>query len=352
MATTGTVGTFSLDIASLIEHAVRRCKLPSSVQTPETTQIAVQNLQLLLYELSNYGINLWAIEKIVVGLVKYKETYALPAYTMDVLNVFLRTAPRADGAIVSSDGQATTFLTDNDQTTRLTQLSTGGNFKAAFSTATVIRIAGLLHSGTATRSLVYETSQDGTTWTTLKALGTQTYSDLEWIWTDFDPGVSALNVRVRDTLTTTALSAYEFYVSVSGTEIQSARLNRDDFTNLPNKVFAGRPLQFWFDRRRDAANLHLWPSPNDIYQHLVIWRHRLLEDVGTDLTFNIDIPTKWFEAVVSGLASRLSVELPGVDPQLSEMLEARFSKALERVEIDEVDNSIMRLSPNMRLYTR
>jgi len=352
MATSGTVGNIVLDLATILEHAIRRCRVPTSVQTPEVVQLMLSNLQRLLNELSSLGINLWCVEKIIVGLHKFQESYQLPAGTVDVLNAFLRTSPSVGGTLSSSDGQGIGPLQDGDVTTYVTQSSTGGNFKLVFSAATAVRTVGLLHKGTATRSLVFETSPDNVVWTVVRSVGTKTYSEGEWIWNDIDPTREALYFRVRDTLTNASLSAYEFYASGGGTEIAAARLNRDQFTNMPQKFFSGRPLQYWFDRQVTQAVLHLWPSPDDIYTQYVVWRHRLVQDVGTDLTLEIEVPIKWQEAIFSGLALRTALELPQVDVQLIPILKALYKEALSIVETDEYDNSVIQLAPNIRHYTR
>jgi hypothetical protein len=47
----------------------------------------------------------------------------------------------------------------------------------------------------------------------------------------------------------TTLAVREWYFGNNSTEIMMSRLNRDDYTNLPNKNFtANQPYQFWFDR--------------------------------------------------------------------------------------------------------
>lgn len=353
MATSGVVGAATLDLASILEHAMRRCKLTESEQTPEIVEQALGNLQMLINELSNLEVNLWCIEKIIVGLFEHKESYPLPAGTVDVLNVYLRDSPRADGVLSSSDGQSVGALEDGDVTTFLTQLSTGGNFRLTFDDDDVtVRTVGFIHKGNTVRTLVFEVSQDNVTWATVRALASATYEEGVWYWFDMDPAKPGLHFRMRDAATNAPLSAYEFYASTEGREITMARLNRDDFTSLPDKFQRGRPLQFWFDRQLTNAVIHTWPSPDDIYQQMVIWRHRLVQDVGTDLTLELEVPQKWRNVVVSGLAVRLAKEVSKVDPALIPMLKEDYKEALALAGSDEVDNSVMVLRPSLRPYTR
>jgi hypothetical protein len=307
---------------------------------------------MLVNELSSAEINLWCIEKVIVGLLENKETYALPLGTVEVLDAFLRHSTRVEGDLTSSDAQDTTFLVDDDVTTSVTQLTTGGSFIYAFSSATVIRTVGFLHKGTATRNIQFEISQDNVTWTTVRSVGSASYSEGAWYWFDLDPAYPGTYFRMRDSATSTVLAAYEFFASSDGTEILAARMNRDDFVNLPNKFTQGRPLQYWFDRQTGQPVIHVWPSPDNIYDQLVIWRHRLVQDIGTDMTLTVDVPQKWLNVLVSGLAMRIGREVSEVDPQLIVPLREDFNEAMALAAKDEFDNSVMTLRPALRHYTR
>lgn len=352
MATSGTIGQTAVDITTIFDHAMRRCRLTASQQTPEIIQLARENLFFTLSDLANIGLNLWCIDKIIVGLLKNKESYALPEGTVDVLNVFLRSSPRSDGILTSSDSQPTTTLEDGDVTTFLSQGVAGGNFQVSFTSSQAVRTVGILHRGSATRSLIFEVSEDAISWSSVFSVGQASYSEGTWYWYDIDPAKMGRFFRVRDALTNAPLSAYEFYTSVSGTEMEASRISRDEFTNLPNKFSTGQPLQFWFDRQAFQPIVRVWPSPDNIYDQLVIWRHRQVQDVGTDLTLQVEVPQRWSEAVISMLSYKLSLEIPMIDKNLLPVLKSESKEALARAEVEEVDNSPMTLRPNLSHYTR
>ncbi len=352
MATSGTIGQTAVDIATIFDHAIRRCRLTASQQTPEIIQLARENLYFTLSDLANIGLNLWCIDKLIVGLLKNKETYFLPEGTVDVLNVFYRQSPRSDGILISSDGQPTTSLEDGDVTTFLSQGATGGNFQISFASSQAVRTVGILHRGSAVRSLVFEVSEDAISWSVIFSVGQTSYADGTWYWYDIDPAKVGRFFRVRDTLSNAPLAAYEFYTSLSGTEVEAARISRDEFTNLPNKFSSGQPLQFWFDRQAFQPAVRVWPSPSSIYDQLVVWRHRQVQDVGADLTLQVEVPQRWSEAVISMLAMKLAIEIPTVDPALFKILKDESKEALARAEVEEVDNSPMTLRPNLGHYTR
>ena len=131
-----------------------------------------------------------------------------------------------------------------------------------------------------------------------------------------------------------------------------ARLNRDDYTNLPNKNFtANQPFQFWFDRTIPQPTLYLWPTPSDAFVQMTVWYNRQIEDVGA-LTDELEIPQRWYLAVQSMLAHQMSLELPGVDLQRVQYLEQQAEKYLYQAEQEERDKSPIYWAPNISVYTR
>jgi hypothetical protein len=84
---------------------------------------------------------------------------------------------------------------------------------------------------------------------------------------------------------------------------------------------------------------------------IVLWRQRYIMDVGT-MTQEVEIPQRWYEAIVALLATRLALEVLEVDPQLVPTLNALADKALMIAQMEERDNSPMMIQPNIGPYTR
>jgi hypothetical protein len=174
----------------------------------------------------------------------------------------------------------------------------------------------------------------------------------EKTWYDLDSSVASTYFRVRATSGTLSFSAV--YLGNTPTQIPLARMNRDDYTNLPNLFFqSNRPLQYWFDRQVNNPIMHLWPVPNDgaaTYQ-IVLWRQRYIMDVGT-MTQELEIPQRWYEAIVANLAAKLALEIVEVDPGLIPVLDAKAAQALNIAQMEERDNSPMMIAPNISMYTK
>jgi hypothetical protein len=74
-------------------------------------------------------------------------------------------------------------------------------------------------------------------------------------------------------------------------------------------------------------------------------------DVGA-LTDELEVPQRWYEAVVMMLAHRMSMELPAVAPDRIGYLEKMATQYLYEAEQEERDKSPIYYAPNISVYTR
>jgi hypothetical protein len=148
------------------------------------------------------------------------------------------------------------------------------------------------------------------------------------------------------------LDVAEFYVGNNSTEVTMARLNRDDYTNLPNKNFtANQPFQFWLNRTIPQATITLWPTPSDAFYQMTVWYSAQVQDVGS-LSGQLAIPDRWLLAIQSMLAHQMSLELPQVDLARITYLEGQGEKYFIMAEQEERDKSPIYFAPNIGVYTR
>ena len=328
MAYSGTVSQTTFNTRKVIENAARRCKLPPQSLSAEHVEVANDQLFLLLSDLSNRGIQLWCIEKQIYPLYNGVGDITLDTGTLDVLNSNLRTLQQVTG--INTD--------------------TSTSRQVFFPTPSFVTTVGIKWTAPAV-PLSLQRSDDGGVWTTIQT-ETPTASAGEWTWFDLDSSVATTYFRVLATSGTLGFS--RIYLANTPTEIPIARLSRDDYTNLPNKSFqSNRPLQFWFDRQVQQPVMHLWPVPDlsaETYQ-IVLWRQRYIMDVGT-MTEEIEVPQRWYDAIVSMLAAKLAMEYIEVDAQMIPMLDAKAKEALYYAQQEERDNSPMMILPNISMYTR
>jgi len=328
MAFSDTVSQTVFNTGRVIDNAFRRCRIPTAQITSEYIEVAKDQLYLIFGELANQGTPLWCIEKQIYPLYEGVGALTTTSGTVDILNSNLRTLQQVTGAVYD----APTYR------------------EVDFYSATFVTTVGVLWSA-ASVPISLQRSDDGATWVTIQ---TETPSAVagQWTWFDLDSSVAARYFRVLATSGTLGFS--QIYLGNMPTEIPLARINRDDYTNLPNKSFqSSRPLQFWFDRQVNQPVMRLWPVPNAqaSLNQIVLWRQRYIMDVGT-MTQEVEIPQRWYEAIVSLLASRLALETLEVDPQMVPILTTLADKALMIAQSEERDNSPMMIQPNISAYTR
>lgn len=328
MAYSGTVSQTTFNTRRVIEHAARRCKMPAQSLSAEHIDIANDNLYLLLSALANEGAPLWCIQKTIYPLYEGTSYVTTDSGTVDILNANLRWLQEVSG-------------TDTDtNTTRITE----------FASPTAVSTLGIFWSA-ASVPVEFSRSDDGVTWTIIQSEVPNVGAG-EWSWYDLDSSVSAKYFRVR--ATSGSLGFSQIYLGNTPTEIPLARLNRDDYTNLPNKSFqSNRPLQYWLDRQSLSPVMNLWPVPNNAatVMQVVVWAHRHIMDVGT-MTQEIEVPQRWYEAIVSMLAAKLAMEFIEVDPSAIPLLDAKAEQALYTAQQEERDNSPINIAPAIGAYTR
>jgi len=356
MSTSGTYAQTIINVQTFIDHGARRCGKLAEELTSEQQISAKQSLGFLLSNLINRGIQYFAITKLVLGVNANKYIYSLPVQANDALNVLYRTMARPVGSYSSSAGGVVANLYDGDVDTYCQQTSANGNFSVNFGTANPIYAGSIgflpyiAGGGSANWNISLQYSIDGSTWLTLNNLGAVTVTDNQWVWTDIDPGQSVIYYRIVASGGTT-LALREWYIGNNSLEIQMARLNRDDYTNLPNKNFtANQPYQFWFDRTIPYPTLYLWPVPSDPFVQMVVWYSSQIQDVGA-LTDELAIPQRWYLAVQSMLAHQMSMELPGVAVERIQYLESQAEKYLYQAEQEERDRSPIFFTPGIGVYT-
>jgi hypothetical protein len=330
VAVSGTVSMTVFNTRKVIDHAYRRCRIPPEGISSEQIDFALDTLYLVLSMLANRGLQLWCIERYLMPLYEAQGLITMPNGIVDILNTNLRTIEVV-----------------NENTTDTTTSTT---YTTIFPAQTQVTVIGIEWSGAST-SYALETSNNGTTWTTLSTQDNPNATAGTVTWVDVQGSLATTYFRVR--ATTGVLNQTQVILANTPNEIPMARLNRDDYVNLPNKTFEGRPLQFWCDRQLNNPVLYLWPVPSAqfVTAQVVVWVKRYIMDVGT-MTQEIEVPQRWYDSIVYVLASRLAEETPTVDPQMIAILDQKAQRSLLEAENEERDDSPIYLTPNIAVYTR
>ena len=355
MAYSNTTGNTKINVDQLISYAYRDAGITAEEMTPEYVDAGKQALFYNLQNLSNRGVNLWLLENKLVGAVTAQQYLTLPATTIDVREsnwVYIINSEADEYLPVANPDSPAVFAQNLD----IVSTSTSGNnwFGLYYQGGQSVYYVGFngyaTGGGTQTYNFAYETSTDGITWTTVLQLPETTLSDREWAY--FPLSITPVNTfyRLRETVATT-FSLRQIVFSTSQQVIPLARLNRDDYWNLPNKQFPSqRSLQFWFDRQIEPK-MYLWPVPNNDFQMFQLLIEVQMQDVGM-LTNELYLPDRWLNSVQSSLSHRLAMQLPGIDLNRVQYLEGQADKLFLQASDEERDKSPIYFQPNISYYTR
>lgn len=322
MSTSGTVDQTTISTAKIIEHALRRCGIQASQQIPETVYAATECLFLLLTHLANKGLNLWCIEQRFIGYVPSQRDYLLPAGTNDVLNVL----------------HVTTQLVQDSPAAVANVQDLGGTHK-------VCRV-GVKFSVLPITDFTVETSTDGVLYASrvsAKLLDLRAVDQVYWY--ALDPSVECAHLRVSSGI------AEFIYAATAVTELPVTPFNRDTYASLPNKYLESQTVTNYLFNKTLSPTVTTWPVPTSATQHMTLWVHRQIQDVGT-LSQTLAIPKRWYEATIIQLAARLALELPGVAPDRITLLLGLADKFEAESYSEETDSAPMNLSPRISAYTR
>lgn len=358
MATSGTVGTTTLNVMQVIEDAVRKCKVPVTLISPEVAQIAKRNLFYFMSSLVNRGQLLWAIDPVIIGLIPGQLRYDLPLGTVDVLanNTNYATTTPMTGTATSDAGGTAANAFDQDISTYCTQTSADGSLTLQPSSAAYLNMVGLMSRVTRTYDLVWEWSADGIAWNELYSPGALEYPARQWVYRYVPTPRSASWFRVREQ-GGAVLDVIEVAMVSSWTNVPIPSISRDNYSNLPNPTFQQRQVtQYYFKRLRTTPPLLTWPVPTNFMDILTLQRSRQLEDVG-QLTDELEIPQRWNETLTWQAAARMCPDLqsvpglPRADGAYMAYLQQMADKFEREAFDEERDDGPVYYAPNISVYT-
>lgn len=352
MATSGTYGTTVFNTRKVVDHAYRGCRVPPQTVTGEMIQTALDQLFLMLSEWANVGTPLWCIQRYVLGLYEGIIQVPFPAGVVDTLNVNLRDVNRLTGTASASSGVAANAF-DDDFDTECNLAGVGAqNLQLLLDSANTITVVGILPGNTATWNFQLQWSEDGVTWNTFYTNAAYSAVDLVWLWIDIE-GLPAVQYYRLLTAAAQVIDIREMVWANNAREINMARINKDDYFYLPDKNIKGRPVQFWEDRQRTGPILNVWPAPDmaSRYRQITALAHRHIMDVGT-LQQEIEVPQRWYNAVVWSLAEILSIITPEVKPPMIPICAQMADRSRRLAWGEERDVAPINIDVDISPYTR
>lgn len=126
-------------------------------------------------------------------------------------------------------------------------------------------------------------------------------------------------------------------------------LSRTEYASINNKDSPGRPTSYWFDRLI-SPEITLWPVPNQSGYFLNYYRCTQMFDANLPAGETPDIPYRWTDWLVAGLAHRLS--RPFSTPEMEKMRKADAVEAWTIAATQDTENVPTTLAPMISGYYR
>ena len=146
-------------------------------------------------------------------------------------------------------------------------------------------------------------------------------------------------------------------------DININRISESTYLSIPTKNSQGRPVQVWVNRQTGATyptatapypsgvnypTINVWPAPDQSsFYTFVYYRLRRIQDPGTGSTTQ-DIPFRFLNAMVAGLAYHLSIKLPNIPPERIQMLKMDYAEQLQLAMDEDREKSSCRWVPRIR----
>lgn len=125
-------------------------------------------------------------------------------------------------------------------------------------------------------------------------------------------------------------------------------ISRTTYATYANKSTQGPPTTFWFDRTI-TPSITLWPVPDGGGPYtLNYYVVRQVQDAGIASGETPDLPYRWLDALVAGLAYRLGAIY--ADPTLLPLLKEQSALAWQDAAEQDVENVNVKVNAQLSTY--
>ena len=149
------------------------------------------------------------------------------------------------------------------------------------------------------------------------------------------------------------------------TDLNITRISVSTYSTIPNKLAQGRPIQVWINRQSGQQvgsnvavpkypQINVWPAPDQgttqqPYYVFYYWRLKRIYDAG-DGTNVIDIPFRFQNCLVAGLAYMIAVKKSEVDPMRIQALKVMYDEAWDLAAGEDREKAADRLVPREMFF--
>lgn len=310
MSTSG-LSSFNLNLNELVEEAFERCG--QELRTGYDLRTARRSLNLLTIEWANRGINLWTVEQGQIIMNTGQAIYPIPVDTIDLLDHVVRT----------NNGQGNNQIDIN-----ITRISESTYITIPNKNATGRPIQVWINRQTGT---IANTPQ-----TTLAAAITS-------------------NTQTTITLSSVANLPTQGFINIGGETIGYQNIVGNQIVNAwrgQNGTTATTHANGASVFVNNLPCINVWPTPNPPGNQytFVYYRLRRMQDAGKPGTTTEDIPFRFINCMVAGLAYNLSIKLPNVPQERIMMLKADYEQQWDIASTEDREKAAARYVPRVMFY--
>ena len=279
----------------------------------------------------------------------------LQTYTLDIPYLFSVDAPIAARAYQMEETGGGTlniqelyflnYITNNnannafdgDTTTSFVDVLPNGNiaYDYGVGNSQTINFLGIQSNITITYSLIVEYSQDTINWLPLQTIESQTYVSGVTSWFDIILPVSARAYRIRET-GGAILNIQEIYFNNNIFDLPISNISRYEYLNFSNKFLQSRPSSYYL-HRQIVPTLFIWPTPTSYFNCLFYSYTQMIQDVGRLYTNTIEIPSRFYPALVWGLTWQLALKYK---PELAQSFKGEYEQAFGIAAAEDSENNV------------
>ena len=127
-------------------------------------------------------------------------------------------------------------------------------------------------------------------------------------------------------------------------DLTMERVSREYYTNIPNKLTQGRPVQLFVDRQIIPV-LYVWPVPDKTY-YMEINKLVRMDDASAGVN-TMQMPFRFYPCLAAGLAYYLAIKKA---PDRVQMLKAVYDEEFMRAATEDRDRASLNLTPGRSTY--
>jgi hypothetical protein len=129
------------------------------------------------------------------------------------------------------------------------------------------------------------------------------------------------------------------------TDISLNRISVSTYANIPTKDQGGRPYQIYVNRATNSPQITLWPVPDSSATYtLAYWYLKRMDDATNPVSQTIEIPFRFYNALVAGLSYHIALKKPEAAERVS-MLKDLYDEAFQLAADEDRDRSSDRFVP-------